>query len=71
MGEGHSPLVAIGVLRDWAALEIQLLHVSGCPQLRLAPLEKEHTGGAKEGGSERGLTIDQCRETDRDVLGLP
>ena len=28
VGEGHCPLVEIGGLRDWAVLEIQLLHVS-------------------------------------------
>ena len=69
--EGHCPPVEIGGLRDQAVLEIQLLYVLGCPQLRLAPLEKGHTSGAKEGASEQDLTIDQCRETDGDVLGLP
>ena len=71
VGEGHCPLVETEGLRDWAVLEIQLLHVSGCPQLKLTPLEKGHIGGAKEGVSEQGLTIDQCRETDWDVQGLP
>ena len=69
-GECHCPLVEIGGLRDWAVLEIRLPYISGCPQLRLAPLEKGHTGGAKEGDSEQGLTIDRCRETDQNVLGL-
>ena len=71
MGKGQCPLVEIGGPRDWAVLEIQLLYVMGRPQLRLMPLEKGHTGGAKEGGSEQGLTIDQCRGTDWDVPGLP
>ena len=71
VGESHCSPVDIGGLRDWAVLEIQLLHISGCPQLRLVPLEKGHASGAKEGASERGLTIGQRRETDRDVLGLP
>ena len=70
VGEGHCPLVEIGGLRDWAVLEIRLPYVSGCPQLRLTPLEKGHTSGAKEGASEQGLTIDRYRETDQDVLGL-
>ena len=59
VGEGHCPRVEIRGLRNWAVLEIQLLHVSGCPQLKHMPLEREHTGGAKEGVSEQGLTIDQ------------
>ena len=70
VGEGHCPLVEIGELKDWAVLEVQLLYVLGCPQLRLAPLEKGHTGGAKEGGSKQGLTVDRCRETDQDVPSL-
>ena len=47
--EGHCPPVEIGGLRDWAALDIQLLHVFGYPQLKLTPLQRGHTGGAKEG----------------------
>ena len=35
VGEGHCPLVETGGLRDWTVMEIQLLNVSGCPQLRL------------------------------------
>ena len=50
VGESHCHLVEIRRLRDWAVLEIQFLNVSGCPQLRLMPLEKGHTGGIKEGG---------------------
>ena len=67
VGEGHCPPVVIGGLRDWDVLEIRLPYVLGCPQLRLTPLEKGRTGGAKKGVSEQGLTIDQCR----DVPGLP